>query len=454
MQKISYNQYKDILKNSKSRILNQYRYDIQTGERKPITLIIPPLNTDINMSTLPNIYENNKTSSLLNQITNDLPDNIRKKFNWRDDYNPDKKTDTKKLLTPVGNQETCGCCWAYSIASAVSDNIMISNDMKYNPHCSITYLISCYPHCINTNATDCYGDPTINFPFSYQCGGGSISSATQWVEKYGISTDKCQNYSWCFQNKICNGTDINHNFNLNTIIPKCPKNTKSECNELYYISQVQSSMITSSNPTDDELSRHFDFIKYWIYNYGPAVGGFLVFQNFMSGNFKSSKNPDGIYIENVDYTTNSIITDPNMNTFVGGHAICIMGWGIGKVDNVLIQDTNLHDKQNSFTMVPYWVIRNSWSTNWGDNGYIHFACYPFNRTSQFDTSQSLSGQGNVGGIIVFNGKNIKESYYYSSNSPSCSSCTSSSQYIIYIIIIILIVSVITISAIIMLKKKK
>jgi len=36
---------------------------------------------------------------------------------------------------------------------------------------------------------------------------------------------------------------------------------------------------------------------------------------------------------------------------LGGHAIRILGWG----------------KENG---VPYWLVANSWNTDWGDNGYI------------------------------------------------------------------------------------
>ena len=36
---------------------------------------------------------------------------------------------------------------------------------------------------------------------------------------------------------------------------------------------------------------------------------------------------------------------------LGGHAIRILGWGV--------EDST-----------PYWLIANSWNTDWGDNGYI------------------------------------------------------------------------------------
>lgn len=36
---------------------------------------------------------------------------------------------------------------------------------------------------------------------------------------------------------------------------------------------------------------------------------------------------------------------------LGGHAIRILGWGIEKG-------------------TPYWLIANSWNSDWGDNGYV------------------------------------------------------------------------------------
>lgn len=38
---------------------------------------------------------------------------------------------------------------------------------------------------------------------------------------------------------------------------------------------------------------------------------------------------------------------------LGGHAIRILGWGVDK-----------------YTNTPYWLIANSWNTDWGDHGYF------------------------------------------------------------------------------------
>ena len=90
---ITYNQYYDILRHSKPHILHQYRYDVETGEEKPNTLIIPPCNTDVNISNLPETYISqsrifdkneyydtlkNSKPRILNQYRYDISTGVRK----------------------------------------------------------------------------------------------------------------------------------------------------------------------------------------------------------------------------------------------------------------------------------------------------------------------------------------------------------------------------------------
>uniref|UniRef100_A0A7S3JEA4 Peptidase C1A papain C-terminal domain-containing protein n=1 Tax=Euplotes harpa TaxID=151035 RepID=A0A7S3JEA4_9SPIT len=72
-------------------------------------------------------------------------------------------------------------------------------------------------------------------------------------------------------------------------------------------------------------------IKNEIFERGPVETAFWVYEDFMS--YKS-----GIY----HHTTGQ---------FLGGHAVKIVGWGVE--DNV-----------------NYWIVANSWSTSWGENGYF------------------------------------------------------------------------------------
>lgn len=64
---------------------------------------------------------------------------------------------------------------------------------------------------------------------------------------------------------------------------------------------------------------------------GPVEAAFYVYRDFIS--YKS-----GVY----HHTSGS---------FLGGHAIKIIGWGVDG-------------------STPYWIIANSWGTTWGINGFF------------------------------------------------------------------------------------
>jgi cathepsin B len=68
-----------------------------------------------------------------------------------------------------------------------------------------------------------------------------------------------------------------------------------------------------------------------IFQNGPIESAFDVYEDFLT--YKS-----GVY----QYTTGS---------YLGGHAIKILGWGVE-------------------SGTPYWLVANSWNPNWGDNGYF------------------------------------------------------------------------------------
>jgi cathepsin B len=72
-------------------------------------------------------------------------------------------------------------------------------------------------------------------------------------------------------------------------------------------------------------------IKEEIYKNGPVNTGFMVYSDFLE--YKS-----GIYVQ-------------NSQKLLGGHAVKIVGWG-------------------SEEGVEYWIVQNSWTTNWGENGFF------------------------------------------------------------------------------------
>lgn len=91
-----------------------------------------------------------------------------------------------------------------------------------------------------------------------------------------------------------------------------------------------------------------------IYSNGPIMIGYTVYQSFMDF---FTTNPKSIYRAKdflADIKSNPVDNaDNSPNT--GGHAVTITGWG-----------EEVHDG----ALVKYWVIRNSWGTGWGDEGYF------------------------------------------------------------------------------------
>ncbi|KAJ8926213.1 hypothetical protein NQ314_021433 [Rhamnusium bicolor] len=96
-----------------------------------------------------------------------------------------------------------------------------------------------------------------------------------------------------------------------------------------------SSLTYDSDLTFGETAYHINEdekqIRMEIMTHGPVEAGFTVYEDFLS--YKS-----GVY--------QHIIGEE-----LGGHAIKILGWGIE--DNI-----------------PYWLVANSWNSEWGENGYF------------------------------------------------------------------------------------
>jgi hypothetical protein len=175
----------------------------------------------------------------------------------------------------------------------------------------------------------------------------------------------------------------------------------------YFINQpttiATSSLINPQTKTNDDIER----IKSHLYRYGTAVTAFMLYQNFIedSSNYASTK---GLYFESESYGSKQ----PNAKA--GGHAICIVGWGIENGPITLSNGLILKD-------IPYWVCRNSWSQTWGDRGYFKMPFYQkindnyeINPTTALERYHTYIDNGiqykDQGGIIVFTPKTTFSKY--------------------------------------------
>jgi len=372
---MSESEYFSIIQDAASHplaLLPNFRY---SPEDSPVGLLFaPPSKCDIRFSigkfkTVRKFQSSRNLPPLPKQWNNYTED--------KDDSESVKKQ--KRLSTRPVNQGHCGSCFAVAIATAISDNFLFGLNLDYNPSISPMYILSCL--------TD-----TSQVQQNNRCNGGNPSGVIDYIiDKGGISTNCAQNYyKICNSNKYCNGKGEEHMTitmdKVDQMIPACGKCTP-ELPKLYKI----------KNKT---ISYDPEHIKRHLKQYGTAVGGFLVYPSFMydksHGKFSKTK---GIFIKGVGYSDNP--NYDNNDTPLGGHAITIVGWGVE--ENLEVE---LNGTKNTYPKIDYWVCRNSWSENWGDNGYFKYALFQthegmpnINDGCAFETDNTKYGQS-LGGILM------------------------------------------------------
>ena len=132
-------------------------------------------------------------------------------------------------------------------------------------------------------------------------------------------------------------------------------------------------------------------VKESIFNGGPVPTGYVVFTDFFMGTAPKSQGGDnwaatnGIYVH-LDTDPSTGLTPAgdvspykygpvaDMNAEAGAHAVVIVGWGQAEIPNVVpkawqAKNPNVKTTPDKIT-IPYWVVRNSWGTDWGEKGFF------------------------------------------------------------------------------------
>lgn len=350
------------------------------GAGDPVEIAIPPLNTIVNFTSAP------KFNAAKFKAASKEP--LKETWNWREDHPDDSPAikEIKKQISPPPNQGLCGSCFAVATSTAISDSFVVSKILKTNPQLSATYILSKYSDmegCKNGTSGVC------------KCMGGDPSSLCSLIEKDGVASDHCVDYSWCITNQECMQKPESHfdaaklTDKLNDTIPQAGCYLKGEgVHNLYYIHDIETVNLNITKDCTEAVKQH-------IYNTGPVIAGFHAFKNFKTGAFGVTR---GIYFDRVNYPSLAEFDPEQPGNFMGGHAVVIVGWGVEKGMTVPFT--------SKVADVPYWYCRNSWGEKWGtDGGYFKIAMYPFNKDSQFDQLVDFQlpsgGVSRVGGFILF-----------------------------------------------------
>ncbi|XP_021377462.1 cathepsin B-like [Mizuhopecten yessoensis] len=223
-----------------------------------------------------------------------------------------KKWTKCPTIKEVRDQGDCGSCWAFGAVEAMSDRICIASNGKVNAHISSEDLLSCCSSC------------------GMGCDGGFPGSAWSFFKGKGLvtggqynSTQGCRPYSIKPCEHHTTGTRLPCAKSIEPT-PKC----EMSCQSSYSVSYTKDKHFGSSSYS---VSSDVTDIQTEIMSHGPVEGAFTVYADFPT--YKS-----GVY----KHTTGSEL---------GGHAIRILGWGVEEG-------------------VDYWLVANSWNTDWGDNGFF------------------------------------------------------------------------------------
>lgn len=214
--------------------------------------------------------------------------------------------------TPSWNQHIpvyCGSCYLHSSLSAASDRIAIRSHGSRPP---VMLSRQTFLNC------------GVQLGFSHGCGGGEASEVYEYMKQYGIPEEGCQIYTAMDHNRTkgnmnrCSKEEICHN---------CMPGKKPDC------WAIEKPLLWHAKSYGNVESKNTRALMEEIYQHGPLVCGIATYDEF-DYNYRG-----GIWMEGENKT------DIN-------HDVEIVGWGTSE------------DGQD------YWVIRNSWGTYWGEEGFF------------------------------------------------------------------------------------
>lgn len=219
----------------------------------------------------------------------------------------DARTKWGSCIGPILNQGSCGSCWAFGAIESMSDRMCIEGGNNASfVQLSALDMVTCDDGIFGSNG----------------CFGGEPSQAWQWAKSNGVVTESCRPYLQAEGGPI----------------PTCPA-AQQPCTNF---AQTPQCTQKCSNGAEYSQDKHFvssvygigssqsDWMAELVKN-GPFESAFTVYADFV--HYKS-----GVY----QHTTGAAL---------GGHAIKIIGYGT----------------ENN---TPYWLVQNSWTTQWGDGGYF------------------------------------------------------------------------------------
>jgi hypothetical protein len=259
------------------------------------------------------------------------------------EHDPRKKwPECKEMFDYVRMQDACGSCWAFSAISAFNDRACIATGGKFQKKLSTQHAASC-----SGRAEGCAGGmPSMVFKDLLQSGEGVVTGSIFTDADHDKVVDLDGGTCWPYQigagnlrthwgskgvkcNHVCSRTKVSSNGDATAhddCQPKCLDPAYPLSFEQDRVKAIPNSYMVVKN---DGSTANINLIKQALYEKGPMTFCYHTTQAFNA--YKS-----GVF--ECDYYGRV------------NHGMTLMGWGV----------------ENG---VDYWLMKNSWSANWGDNGF-------------------------------------------------------------------------------------
>ncbi len=277
------------------------------------------------------------------------------------------------LLTPALDQASCGSCWAFSTCSSLSDRINIGCKKRIlDTALTPTIPLTCN-YFLEKNQDKVFDVKYVNTIANLKnildnlaCHGNSVVLTCFFLQTWGTFRQECAGYrssniinveydntNFGFRSSLVLASNLNFSSEVNTVTCGAfygnigRSVNASTCfgrivndNKLY-VRPAQTFRCLLYYSIEDCVTKPENIMKD-ILIWGPSVTSFQVYSDFYD--FDASKGD--VYTSNQDQAT-----------IVGGHAVSICGWGV-------------HTDPKTQKDIPFWWIKNSWGTGYGEGGYF------------------------------------------------------------------------------------
>jgi hypothetical protein len=272
-------------------------------------------------------------------------------------------------LTPVQDQGGCGSCWAFSATQSLADRLRIANKSNTIPVLSAEYVKDCGRKTLADQYNRLLHLKSTQQSIGSCNEGGLASMGCEFLEMYGVPSAEQVPYS----QTTYSGQDV----------MECQQ-IDSKKTTLYTALSGSTSLVTlgvnGSQPAShiEQITGTLDSktiaanclnMQKNIMLYGPLCASIMAYKDLVLATFNGNVTyEDGIYTPNPASGSD------------GGHAITIVGWGVG-----------------AQTKTPYWIVRNSWGPTWNGDGY--FLIVRGSNASSIESCAVSLQAGSVGGGV-------------------------------------------------------